>query len=103
MPPESKPFVVIAEFAVQDQHREEFLKLCAFDSLRSTTDEPGCRQFDVITSSDAPQAVVLYEVYDDRAAFDTHLTTPHYAVFAEALDRLAIVKTQVRFFNREPL
>jgi quinol monooxygenase YgiN len=39
--------------------------------------EPGCRQFDVCTSAD-DGLVFLYEVYDDRAAFDAHLAAPHF-------------------------
>jgi autoinducer 2-degrading protein len=95
------PFVVIAEFEVPTEHRTEFLELCAFDSLRSTTDEAGCRQFDVNTSDEAPQVVILYEVYDDRAAFDKHLTTPHYDVFAAGLAKFGVTKTLARFLNRE--
>jgi quinol monooxygenase YgiN len=44
-------------------------------------DEPGCRAFDVAVRQDAPEIVVFYEVYDDRAAFDVHLKTPHLARF----------------------
>jgi autoinducer 2-degrading protein len=93
-------YVVIAEFAVVVEHRAEFLELCKYDGTRSVADEPGCSQFDVITTVETPDAVILYEVYDDRAAFDAHLTMPHYKVFAEGLERLGVAKTQVRFFER---
>ena len=91
---------VIAEFAVSPQHREEFLELCAFDSTRSTQDEAGCRQFDVNTSSESPNVVVLYEVYDSQEAFDVHLKTPHFAKFAEGVERLGVVRTSLRMLHR---
>jgi quinol monooxygenase YgiN len=94
-------FVVIAEFAVASERKKEFLELCAFDSLRSVTDEPGCRQFDVVTSEESPEAVILYEVYDDRSAFDAHKATPHYAVFAEGVERLGVRMTLVRYLTRQ--
>jgi autoinducer 2-degrading protein len=94
-------FVVIAEFRVGTEQRAEFLDLCAFDSLRSRTDEPGCRQFDVVSGDEEPEEVILYEIYDDRAAFDAHLTMPHYAVFAEGVERLGVTKTQVRRLARQ--
>jgi autoinducer 2-degrading protein len=94
-------FVVIAEFAVSPERRKEFLELCAFDSLRSTSDEPGCRQFDVSASNESPEVVILYEVYDDRDAFEKHLTMPHYAVFADGVKRLEVNKTLVRFLERQ--
>jgi quinol monooxygenase YgiN len=100
MPP-TPSFVVIAEFAVPLPHRHDFLDLCAFDSLRSLTDEPGCHQFDVVTSPDDPTLVILYEVYTDQAAFNAHMCTPHYVTFAAGVDRLDVGKIQVRFFTRQ--
>ncbi len=100
MPNPPKSFVVIAELSVPPPHRAEFLELCAFDSRSSVENEPGCRQFDVLTMESKPEAVVLYEVYDSKATFDTHLATPHYATFAEGVARLGVTKTQVRFLDR---
>ena len=93
-------YVIIAEFEVSAAHKEEFLELCRYDSTRSVQDEPGCRQFDALTIGEAPEAIVLYEVYDDKAAFDAHLRTPHYVIFAEGVERLGITKKQVRFLTR---
>jgi quinol monooxygenase YgiN len=94
-------FVVIAEFSVGAEGKAEFLELCAFDSVRSTTDEAGCSQFDVVTAEESPEVVILYEVYADRAAFDAHMQTPHYAVFAAGVERLGVTKTLVRFLTRQ--
>ncbi len=94
------PYVIIAEFEVPAASREEFLELCRYDSTSSVRDEPGCRQFDALTIDDAPDAVVLYEVYDDKAAFDAHLQTPHYATFADGVKRLEVTQKQVRFLTR---
>ena len=40
-----------------------------------------------------PDCVLLYEIYDDRAAFDLHLTAPHYRSFDAASAALCIGKT----------
>jgi quinol monooxygenase YgiN len=97
----STAFVVIAEFEVLPNSKNEFLALCKFDAERSVTDEPGCQQFDANTSDKSQGTVVLYEVYDDRIAFDLHLTTPHYARFAEGVERLGVINTSVRFLRRQ--
>ena len=94
-------FVVIAEFSVAAQHKSAFLAACAIDAASSMADEPGCRQFDALTMADAPESVVLYEVYDDRSAFEAHLRTPHYAAFAEAVIRFGVATTQVRLLERQ--
>jgi quinol monooxygenase YgiN len=93
-------FIVIAEFAVSAENRAEFLELCVFDSVRSVEDEVGCEQFDVVTAEETPEVVILYEVYADRAAFDTHQTMPHYAVFKAGVERLGVTATLVRFMSR---
>ena len=52
--------------------------------------EPGCRQFFVSRSEDNPDRFFLYEEYDDEAAFDAHLETPHFdrLIRGAALDLL---------------
>lgn len=100
MEAQKSEFVVIAEFAVSASHRREFLELCRFDAERSVADEPGCQQFDVNTSEETLEHIVLYEVYDDRPSFDLHVAMPHYVTFAEGVDRLGVEKIRVRFFSR---
>ena len=100
MPDPTASFVVLAEFGVPAEHKTEFLEICAFDASSSVQKEPGCRQFEAHTVEGAPDAVILYEVYDDRAAFDAHLRTPHYATFADAVRRLGVAEIQVRMLTR---
>ncbi|MGD1923399.1 MAG: putative quinol monooxygenase [Paracoccaceae bacterium] len=49
----------------------------ATDSLT----EPGCQRFDVWTDPADPTRTFLYEIYDDRAAFDAHLASTHFKAF----------------------
>lgn len=93
-------FVILVEFSVPPGQKAEFLELCAFDSRSSVRDEPGCLQFDALTSDATPELVVLYEVYADKAAFEAHLETPHYATFAAGVQDLGLAEPKVRFLNR---
>ncbi|MBE7211741.1 MAG: antibiotic biosynthesis monooxygenase [Gluconacetobacter diazotrophicus] len=93
-------FVVIAELAVAPEHREAFLALCRLDADGSVNDEPGCRQFDVLEHDEEPDIVVLFEVYDDSKAFEAHQQTPHYAKFAEGVERFGVERRRVRFLGR---
>ncbi|MFK7944291.1 MAG: putative quinol monooxygenase [Paracoccaceae bacterium] len=43
--------------------------------------EPGCQRFDVWQDPADPARVCLYEVYNDRAAFDAHLVSAHFKAF----------------------
>jgi quinol monooxygenase YgiN len=96
----SGTFVVIAEFSVAKEHRAEFLLACAEDATSSVRDEPACRAFDVLTSSDSDELIVLHEIYDDQPAFEAHRETPHFAAFVEAIERFGVTRTQLRFFNQ---
>jgi quinol monooxygenase YgiN len=95
----SGPFVIIAEFAVKPDRLDQFLALARIDASESVAKEPGCRQFDVTLDREQPNRVVLYEVYEDAAAFDAHLETPHLAAFREGIADL-IVSRQVRRLTR---
>jgi len=96
----SGTFVVIAEFLIAKEHRAEFLLACGEDASSSVRDEPGCRVFDVLTSDDSDDLVVLHEIYDDKAAFEAHRETPHFAAFVKAIERFGAERTQLRFFNQ---
>jgi quinol monooxygenase YgiN len=93
------PFVVIAEFEVRPEGLERFLELARADAGQSVAREPGCHQFDVTLERGAPNRVVLYEVYDDEAAFDAHLQMPHLATFRDGIEPL-VLSRNVRRLTR---
>lgn len=100
MVPERCALIVSFDLAVDPAAFHPIVEANAADSLRL---EPGCLRFDVLRGSDdsSPQ-VVLYEIYADRAAFDRHLTMPHYVEF-DRLTRPMVRSKAVRFFSlREP-
>ena len=97
-----KLFVVIAEFEVKPAHLDDFLALAHDDAQHSVAHEPGCRQFDVVQLQSSPNSVLFYEVYDDRAAFDAHLDTPHLARFRTGFPALIVAELQVRFGSCTP-
>ena len=77
-------YVVTVEFTIAPGQWDAFLPLMVENARRSRADEPGCRHFDVCADAARPGVVFLYELYDDRAAFDAHLATPHFKTFAAA-------------------
>ena len=77
-------YVIIVDFEIDPEQIDAFLPLMRENASTSARDEPECRQFDVCHNPDHPGHVFLYEVYDDRAAFDAHLSTPHFKSFDAA-------------------
>lgn len=85
-------FVILATFQVDPAHLDAFLELIDTNAAASLADEPGCHRFDVCQTEGKPTEVVLYEIYDDPAAFDAHLETPHFAVFDQGVAPMVLAK-----------
>lgn len=73
---------------------EPFMDAMRVNATSSVRDEPGCLVFDVLSDRSDPQVVWLYEVYEDEAAFEAHLLTPHFLASRPLVDPL-IVKQEV--------
>ena len=62
---------------------------------RSET-EPGVLQFDVVRTADNPNRLMLYEVYENEAAFQSHLKTSHLAAFLEKARPMFVKTTMIK-------
>lgn len=69
---------------VRPESREQLLAAITAQGAASLEREPGCLRFDICVDNDDPNRVMLYEVYEDEAAFDAHGKTPHFAVWRAA-------------------
>jgi quinol monooxygenase YgiN len=92
-------FVVVAAFEVNPADRDRFLVVAHEDASKSVEREPGCRQFDVCVDPEREGAILFYEVYDDRPAFEDHKRTEHFKAFDEG-SRPLILSSDVRFLDR---
>ena len=87
------PYVITVDFRLRPGAMASFRRLIDDNARASVRREPGCRRFDVLAPKDEPDRVMLYEIYDDRAAFEAHLKTPHFASFNAASAELVSEKT----------
>lgn len=81
-------FVVTVHFTLEDGMQDDFLPLMYENARDSLALEPECHQFDVCTDPDQPHIVFLYELYTDAAAFEIHMTMPHFLNFSQATQNL---------------
>ena len=75
------------------------MPLMLAQARNSLANEEGCQVFDVCRSEETPDEVFLYEVYNDRAAFEVHLASDHYRQFDNAVSEL-VAEKRVNFFHR---
>lgn len=75
-------YVVAVEFRIKADHVYAFREVVLRQAKNSLTKEEQCRQFDVCFDPKEKSRVFLYELYDNRAAFDHHCQTEHFAQFS---------------------
>ena len=86
-------YVIVVDFKIKPEHTAAFREAITVNARASVADEPGCSQFDVCADPQDGTRIFLYEIYDNLAAFEAHLRTPHYAVFDKLSAPMVEVKT----------
>ncbi|TAK82547.1 MAG: antibiotic biosynthesis monooxygenase [Betaproteobacteria bacterium] len=82
-------FVLQVNIRIQPENADAFMKR-ALENATAARKEPGCRQFEVLADPDDRTQIMLFEMYDDAAAFEAHQQTPHFKKYlAEAAPLLA--------------
>ena len=87
---------LLVEFEVVPDGVERFVELISENARASVRDEAGCSRFDVLRDPEHPARIVLYEVYDDLAAFEVHKTQPHFHAFFAAAKPLIVAQRSQR-------
>ncbi len=85
-------FAVCVTFQLNPGSTAAFLPLMQENARTSLRNEPACHQFDVLTDTSKPDTVFLYELYEDKAAFDLHLTSTHFRTFDAAVTSMIAAK-----------
>ena len=82
-------FVLQVQLVIKPENVDKFMAKC-LENATHARKEPGCRTFDVLADPADRTKVMLYEVYVDEKAFETHQQTPHFKKYlAEAVPLLA--------------
>jgi (4S)-4-hydroxy-5-phosphonooxypentane-2,3-dione isomerase len=77
-------FALVVSLRVKPSRDRQFLATIEANATASLRDEPGCRRFDVLRDNADPHHYLLYEMYDDEAAFQAHRNMPHFPVWRRA-------------------
>jgi len=84
-------FAVVATYEIAPEHVDAFLQLLLAHRDRCLREEPGTLRFDVLRPG---TNLMLYEVYEDEAAFQAHRNGPLVARFR---DEAAAVERKLTF------
>jgi quinol monooxygenase YgiN len=70
-------YVVVAKWVAREGHVDAVEQLLRVNA-QASRDEAGCREFTVLHSTTEPRTYLLYEKYDDEAAFQAHRESAHF-------------------------
>ena len=90
-------YAVTVHFDVFSDKMQFFLPLMHANARASVEQEAGCHQFDVCIDKATPNAMFLYEVYEDEAAFQSHLKSAHFLTFDKATQGMIASKSVATF------
>ena len=90
-------YVVTVHFQVKPEHVADFQAAMLINARSSVEKEPGCRRFDVTVDEKDPAHFFLFEVYDDEAAFQKHMTMDHFATVNQVIEPFIVDKTLAMF------
>jgi autoinducer 2-degrading protein len=76
-------FVLVVNCRIKAGQADKLMKELLANAKAARETEPGCLQFDVLVDPKDPAKLMLYEVYKDEAAFETHQRAPHFKRYLE--------------------
>jgi autoinducer 2-degrading protein len=85
-------FVMMVFIETRRDSVAEMRAALLLEARESLTREPGCRRFDVLEDPLEPAGFVLYQGFDDEAAYRAHIESERYAAFAVALEAWTLSK-----------
>lgn len=78
--------VVVVFWDVERGRRDEARAALIAHAQMCLAREPGCHRYDVSLDPVESASFLLYQVYDDEAAYMAHREMPHYADFRTLTD-----------------
>jgi len=76
-------FVLAVDIRIKPDCVEKFMAAVEENGKAARETEPGCRTFDILVDPEDRTHVMLYEAYDNDAAFEAHQQTPHFRKYLE--------------------
>ena len=86
-------FVITVDFEIKSEFVNEFRNRVLQQAKDSLNNEEKCLIFDVSFDEKNTNKVFLYEIYQDKDAFDYHLKSDHYLSFDKDVKNWVTKKT----------
>jgi quinol monooxygenase YgiN len=91
-------FVLAVGLVIKPDQVDRFMSMLLENAKAARETEPGCRQFDVLVDPRDRTRLMLYEVYEDEAAFQAHQQTAHFKKYIG--EAVPLLQSRDRFIFR---
>lgn len=91
-------FAVTERLKVPPRNRTRLLALALENAAISLGTEPGCYQYHVCADPELPDIVLLYGLFLDRDAFETHVASDHCKSFHRSSVEL-VERREIHMFS----
>jgi quinol monooxygenase YgiN len=86
--------IITAKVTIEKGKSEEFLDAYRWMKPKVLGD-PGAVVYDLHRSADDPDTFIFYEQYENKEAFDYHLSTDHFKTLAGRINPLMAVPGEI--------
>lgn len=87
-PADGQMMVRIAELSIDPTQIDAYKAILKTEQEASVRDEPGVLMLHSVQIADDPTQIRLLEVYADRAAYGSHIRSPHFLTYKTATERM---------------
>lgn len=90
--------IVSGKIQIAESSRDKGLALIE-PLVTATRQEAGCISYGFYEDLVTPGAFQLHEIWEDQAALDAHMQTPHIAAFNEAIGTIEVLDLAITFYD----
>ena len=83
-PSTTPPYINVVDLEINPADFRKFVPAIMQNGETAVKEEPGVIQFDIMAPKDEPNHVFLYEVYENEAAYKSHLQSAGFKKFQAA-------------------
>ncbi|WP_223796350.1 putative quinol monooxygenase [Sphingomonas nostoxanthinifaciens] len=97
---QNDPVVRMAELDIDPAQLADYTAMLAEEIETSVKIEPGVLALNAVSVKDHPAQIRILEIYADEAAYERHLTTPHFLKYKKGT---AAMVRALRLIETDPI
>jgi len=90
--------LVTAKITAKPGQRDKIIEN-SNDLVETTRKEPGCMNYDLYSSTEDENILMVLEKWENKEALDTHTETDHFQAFGQAIEDMVAEEMEVTIYQ----